>query len=149
MEAGTIGKHSGGGAAANGAGEKPSPSKIIRRGRWLAVADVLSEILMLFAVVAGSFVLWQTFWTGVESSKTQSQQIESSGWFAPATNKDGSMKIAGPQAGDPPVLQQPAYGDLIGQLSIPRFGAKWQRNLVEGTDNMQLARHGLGHYETS
>lgn len=149
MEAETIGKHAGDVAASNGAGENPSSTKIVRRGGWLAVADVLSEILMLFAVVAGSFVLWQTFWTGVEASKTQSQQIESSGWSAPAANADGSTKIAEPQAGDPPVLQQPAYGDLIGQLSIPRFGAKWQRNLVEGTDNVQLARHGLGHYETS
>ncbi len=120
-----------------------------KRHVFETIADVVSDLMFLCAIVAGAFLLWQTFWTGVESSKTQTQQLESSGWSAPAVDSDGSVKIAGPQAGDPPTLRDPAYGDLIGQLSIPRFGAKWQRNLVQGTDNTQLARHGLGHYQGS
>ena len=34
----------------------------------------------------------------------------------------------------------------MAQIYIPRFGQNWERNIVEGTDAAQLARHGLGHY---
>ena len=37
----------------------------------------------------------------------------------------------------------------MSKIYIPRFGAKWVRNIVEGTDIQQLNMHGLGHYSES
>lgn len=105
-----------------------------------AVSLILGDVCLIIAFIAASFVVWQTTWTGVQSAQTQAQQSKDANWSTP------SVKPAKAQSGEPPVLDSPAYGELLGQLYIPRFGAKWQRNIVQGTDSKQLARHGLGHY---
>lgn len=123
-----------------------SPRAGSRFGRAVvSFIGVIGELLIAVAVVAFAYVAWQTFWTGVESTRTQDQQLASSGWSRPGGGDPS--KVAKPQEGEPPAMREPSYGDLLGQLFIPRFGSTWQRNLVEGTDLTQLARHGLGHYE--
>ena len=119
------------------------------RSRVSQVAGVLGEIFLTLAVVCTLYIVWQLWWTGIQSEHTQAQQRQAAAWAAPGSTQQGT-KIAPAQQGDPPAQpQNPHYGDLIAQLYVPRFGEGWSRNIVEGTDAAQLARHGLGHYETS
>ncbi|MFT8705147.1 class E sortase [Bifidobacterium aquikefiricola] len=107
---------------------------------------LLGEILLTLAVVCALYIAWQLWWTGVESEHTQLATRQSSSWTDPG-NANGKVSIAHAQQGNPP--QEPTsakVGDLIAQLYIPRFGSAWSRNVVEGTTNEQLARHGVGRY---
>ncbi|PST47882.1 class E sortase [Bifidobacterium callitrichos] len=124
-----------------------------RNPAWQAVG-ILAELLITMAVICALYIAWQMWWTGVQAERTQVETREQVSWSAPGGSdgtSDGSgTKVAPAQSGDAPVQPQSAnYGDLIAQLYIPRFGQGWQRNIVEGTDAEQLARHGLGHYQTT
>ncbi|NMN00855.1 Sortase family protein [Bifidobacterium sp. DSM 109958] len=132
-----------GGVGTDGGAERRSPG--------LQAVGIVGEILLTLAVVCGLYVAWQMWWTGVESERTQLATRQSVSWSDPAAgNGGGTVTIAAAQEGDPPAQpQDPGSGDLIAQLYIPRFGTNWQRNIVEGVDAEQLARHGLGHYPTS
>jgi LPXTG-site transpeptidase (sortase) family protein len=108
---------------------------------------ILGEILLTLAVVCALYIAWQLWWTGVQSSQSQLQQRQSVSWSAPASS-NGAVAVAKAQQGDPPVQPTSASeGDLVAELYVPRFGSAWQRNIVEGTSNEQLAKHGLGHYQ--
>lgn len=119
-----------------------------RRGPVWQAIGVLSELLITMAVICALYIVWQMWWTGVQAERTQVETREQVSWSDPGSSSD--TKIAEAQTGDVPIQPQKAsYGDLVAQVYIPRFGQNWQRNIVEGTDAEQLARHGLGHYETS
>lgn len=118
-----------------------------RSGVWGALG-ILAELMLTLAALCGLYIAWQMWWTGVQSEHVQEQTRKSAAWSDPADT--ANLKVAAAQQGVPPV--QPAsarYGDLIAQIYIPRFGAQWNRNVVEGTDAVQLNRHGMGHYENS
>jgi sortase A len=105
-----------------------------------------AKLLLALSAVCALYVVWQTWWTGVQSRHVQSVQSQSSGWTMP----EGETRVAMPQAGEPPVQPETAaHADLIAQVYIPRFGDRWERNVVQGTDMEQLNRQGMGHYETS
>ena len=110
-----------------------------------SVLGVLAELLFTFAVICGLYIAWQLWWTGVESEHVQAEQRSQADWTDPASGDQ--VGIAKPQSGDPPTVEKPANeGELFAQIYIPRFGAQWNRNIVEGTSLDQLARHGMGHY---
>lgn len=123
-----------------------SNNKIKRKHHPFKVLfSVIADICILIALIAGCYVFWLEFWTGVESEQQQSSTTQAVGW-----KQADTTKIAPKQDGEPPV--QPTsiqYGGLLGQLYIPRFGDGWNRNLVEGTDWTQLGRNGIGHYQSS
>lgn len=130
----------------------PAAPQSMSRGRRIAntILGVIAEILITFAVIVGGYILWQLWWTGVQSEASQIEQLDSMQWINPKTQGNGQFTIAQPQSGDIPVQPQNAkYGDLIAQLYVPRFGKTWQRNIVQGTDVYQLNRHGVGHYENT
>ncbi|WEV73263.1 class E sortase [Bifidobacterium sp. ESL0790] len=109
---------------------------------------IVAELLFTIAAVCALYVVWQMWWTGVESEHTQIEQRQSVGWSNPATEKN--QQIAPAQNGAPPVQpKQARQGDLIAQIYIPRFGDQWQRNIVEGIDMPELNEHGIGHYPQS
>lgn len=115
--------------------------------KLVSVAEVLGELLITLALVCALYVVWQLWWTGVQSQHRQLETRQSASWSKPAS---GSERVAQPQSGEPPVEPQSASeGDLIAQLYIPRFGEHWERNVVQGTSPAQLAYAGLGHYTTS
>ncbi len=117
-----------------------------RRSVVWDIAGVLGEILLALGIICVLYVVWQLWWTGVDSARTQQAQEQSVSWTTPASTS-GSYKIAKAQAGDPPVDAQPVEGGVVGQIYIPRFGKSWKRLIVQGTSLAQLARHGLGHYD--
>lgn len=109
------------------------------------ILGVVAELMLTLAAICGLHIAWQMWWTGVQAEHAQQQQLQSVGWSDPA--KNGTTKVAQGQQGSPPVEpEQASEGELIAQIYIPRFGDQWRRNIVQGTDAVQLNRHGLGHY---
>nr|WP_236022568.1 class E sortase [Bifidobacterium phasiani] len=114
-----------------------------------SVLGVVIELLFTLAAVCALYIVWQMWWTGVEAEHAQVETRQSADWVDPAAGGD-EVAIAQPQEGDPPVQPEgAAEGDLVAEIYIPRFGDQWVRNIVEGTSQEQLNRHGMGHYETS
>jgi LPXTG-site transpeptidase (sortase) family protein len=115
-------------------------------GAGWQVLGIFAELLLTLAVLCGLYIVWQMWWTGVESERAQDQTRQSAAWSDPGDGKN--LQVAKAQAGDPPVQPTSAnVGDLVAQIYIPRFGAQWNRNVVQGTDAVQLNKHGMGHYE--
>jgi sortase A len=115
---------------------------------WWKAVGLLAEFLLTLGLVCALYVLWQMWWTGVQSEHAQVVQRQSVSWSAPS--KSESTKIAQPQQGDAPVqLSTAKDGDLMGEIYIPRFGDQWMRNIVQGTDLQELNKHGIGHYPSS
>ena len=118
-----------------------------RRVLW-SVLGILGEVLMTLAAVCALYVVWQMWWTGVQSEHTQVETRQSASWSDPAGGD--SSKVAKAQSGDVPVQPTSASdGELIAQVYVPRFGQGWVRNVVEGTDEAELSLHGLGHYPST
>lgn len=135
----------------------PMPDPNARRGLaqpaakcsvlW-SVLGILGEVLMTLAAVCALYVVWQMWWTGVQSEHTQVETRQSASWSDPAGGD--SSKVAKAQSGDVPVQPTSASdGELIAQVYVPRFGQGWVRNVVEGTDEAELSLHGLGHYPST
>lgn len=49
----------------------------------------------------------------------------------------------------PPVAEPPGYGQAIGVVYVPRFGADYARPIMEGTGSDVLDTLGLGHYTST
>lgn len=109
---------------------------------------VLAEIMLTLAAVCGLYIAWMQWWTGVESAHDQYETRQSASWLDNATD---TTKIAAPQSADNVPVQPTTAenGELMGIVYIPRFGADWNRNLVQGIDMQQLNLAGLGHYPMS
>lgn len=122
-------------------------NRIMRRERhpFRVFFSIMADLCLIGAMIAGCYVFWLEYWTGVESEQQQSTTAQAAGW-----NKADATRIAGRQSGQPPAQPQGIqYGGLLGQIYVPRFGDGWNRNLVEGTDWEQLGRNGIGHYQSS
>lgn len=84
-------------------------------------------------IVAGLGVLgwvgWQFFGTGVTANRTMDklEQGLRDEWSAPAPDRE------------------PELGEAIALIRIPRFGADWEKPVVHGVRERDLAR-GVGHY---
>lgn len=120
-------------------------------GVWTALG-ILAEILFTIAAVCALYIVWQLWWTGVQSEHTQYEQSQSVAWSDPSKsgNSTNGVNIAKAQDGTPPIQPKTANtGDMVAQIYIPRFGDQWQRNIVQGTDTPQLNTRGMGHYTAS
>ncbi len=121
---------------------------VAKRSVLWSVLGILGEVLMTLAAVCALYVVWQMWWTGVQSEHTQVETRQSASWSDPAGGD--SSKVAKAQSGDVPVQPTSASdGELIAQVYVPRFGQGWVRNVVEGTDEAELSLHGLGHYPST
>lgn len=120
----------------------------VRRSVMNQVLVIIAELFLTLAAICGLYILWQEWWTGVESAQAQNETVASSSWTSP--DASSTTTIAKAQQGDAPVEEGTyAEGDLVAEVYIPRFGAQWHRTVVEGTTLEQLNKHGLGHYTTS
>lgn len=90
----------------------------------------LGILLLVSGLGLVGWVGWQYFGTGVTSNRTM-DQLEGDlrdQWRAPQ-----------------PTTGKPSAGTPITLLRIPRFGADWEKPVVEGVTADNLAR-GIGHY---
>ena len=137
---GGTGGGTGGPGAADAGGRRQGPL-------WSALG-IIAELLLTMAAVCGLYVVWQMWWTGVQSEHAQVEMRQTANWTSPGSGSTDAVAPA--QEGDPPVQpESAAEGDLIATVYIPRFGDQWERNLVQGTSLTQLNKHGLGHYTES
>nr|WP_241222843.1 class E sortase [Bifidobacterium samirii] len=113
-----------------------------------SILGIVAELLLTMAAVCALYVVWQMWWTGVQSEHAQVEMRQSVNWTSPGSGSTDAVAPA--QEGDPPVQpESAAEGELIATVYIPRFGDQWERNLVQGTSLVQLNKHGLGHYTES
>jgi sortase A len=91
-------------------------------------------VFLVVGVGLLGWVGWQYFGTGVSSNAQMGKAEDSlrNQWKAPAA-------VAKPSTG------LPSTGQAFVLLRIPRFGADWEKPVVEGVDADDLAR-GVGHY---
>lgn len=81
------------------------------------------------------FVVWQVWWTDVESDRAHAATVSS------LSREFGAAPGTGSTATEAADVPEGAFAIV----RVPRFGADYARPLVEGTSSTELAE-GLGHY---
>ena len=125
---------------------KPSRSPVL-----LAV-QIAGELLITAGVIALLFVGWYLWWTNVEADAAQGAAVKQFVQAHPAPAKvpaPAASSGAGgePEYGPPVVAKEPAHGQAIGVIYVPRLGADYSRPIIEGTSQDVLDTLGLGHYQ--
>lgn len=110
--------------------EPDHPAALGRRG-W-KVVSITGELVVTAGIVLLLFVVYELFVTDLFTARDQSRLADR----LQTTWQSSS-------AGQPEV--EPAVGVPMAVLHIPRLGADFERVVVEGTDQDQLAQ-GPGHY---
>ncbi|MCL2595769.1 MAG: sortase, partial [Promicromonosporaceae bacterium] len=119
-----------------------------RRSVGSAIAGVIGELLITAGVLVGLFVVWQWFWTDVVALREQAEILQALPWEPPPPV--AAPPAAEERAVEPPVDPQPAFGEVFGQMYIPRFGPDWVGPLAGGVDRRQIIdRIGVGHFPLS
>lgn len=116
-------------------------------GAGARFVGVAGELLVTLGGLVLLFLVWQLWWTDVESDREHAATVSTlarsfaSGEAvpvpAPSASDGAGAGAASPGAG--------LDGDAFAIVRVPRFGADYARPLVEGTSADELAR-GLGHY---
>lgn len=138
-----------------------------RRRRGLDAAIALTgELLITAGVLLGLYVVWQLFYTDIQSARTQNAALEATDFpesvDAPAVVASGDTVVAAdPEAPlelipdelkvysplGAPILKEPGNAVTFGALWVPRWGADYVKPISEGTDrHLTLDRLGIGHY---
>lgn len=118
--------------------------KLVRRGRAKHVLPLLGALFVLAGLAVGGYLAWQVFGTGIYTDHAQ-QQMRSElqrEWAAANPTLAGSPSVRQMAAAIPPPVPD---GQPLAILEIPRLGAGWQRIIVQGVAQHDLAR-GPGHY---
>lgn len=147
--------------------ESPRPasaSRVSRRGIDRGMVMV-GEILITIGVILGLFVVWQLFYTDVQSGRTQAAALDTLDF--PETTRvvttDGGAATAEPDAPDvvelipedlkvyspdgAPVLGSQREATTFGALHVPRWGYDYVKPISEGTERARvLDPLGIGHY---
>ncbi|WP_225216862.1 class E sortase [Arthrobacter pullicola] len=117
-----------------------------RRGRGSLAVQVIGELLITAGLVLVLFVVWELWWTNIESDRRQEQAMEElfSGFDAPPASTEAA---ALEDYGNPVVLPAPdAEGSTFAAVYIPRFGPEHARPVTQGVGTEVLDTLGLGHY---
>jgi sortase A len=128
---------------------------------------LVGEILITAGVVLGLFVVWQLFYTDVQSDRTQAAALDeltfpetarvaaSTGTGTDETAQPDAptivqmipddLKVYSPEGA--PVLGAQTEATTFGALHVPRWGYDYVKPISEGTDRARvLDRLGIGHY---
>ena len=115
----------------------------VRSHRVAKATQVIGEIMLSLGVVLLLLVVYQLFWTGVETHRAQHTITDDLYAQWGVIPPGGSGLGVGPAK--EPELRQFEEGEGIGFLRIPALGADYAWAVVEGTSLDDLAR-GPGHY---
>jgi sortase A len=105
---------------------------------------VLGELLITVGIVFGLFVVWQLWWTTVQSSQAAETIMSEFQETLPET-----PQVAGElRTDEPPVPAPAAEGETIGVLIVPAWYGKTDNSMpiVEGTATKLLNKAVAGHY---
>lgn len=113
-----------------GAAQEPAAAPRPRRG--MSVVGVLGELVLTGGLIVLLFVVYELLVTDLLTARDQSRLSDT----IHATWKANPAPVA---------EVEPAIGAPVAILHIPRLGSDFERVVIEGTDQTQLAQ-GPGHY---
>lgn len=119
------------------------------------------EVLITVGVLLGLFVVWQLFYTDVQSGRAQDEVLDELAWVEPVIAHGGDastlpdvdvvqlipqdQKNFSPEGA--PVVPTPAIGETFATIHVPRWGAGYVKPISEGVSRREvLDRLGIGHY---
>jgi len=108
-----------------------------------ALARGIGQTLITVGLLALLFVVYELWVTDILAGRQQqqlSEEIQEQWADDPTVTTPGA-----PAAPAPPAPLDVSLGQPFAVLHIPRLGEEWERVVVEGTAQVQLAR-GPGHY---
>jgi sortase A len=116
---------------------------LFRGARAAQLARVGAELIVTAGVLVLLFLAWKLWWNDTVVAREQSsaaQELSEEWAITPG---------AEPAPGEPAVLAEPGHGDVIGNLSVPRWGSDYVRTIAQGTstDVLNSTRLGVGHYD--
>jgi len=124
-------------------------SRTRRGGAVAGVAGVVGELLMTLGALVLLFLVWQLWWTDVESDRAQAATVSSLSREFDAEPVVPEPSAAAPEpsaaAPDPRAAAPELPGEAFAIVRVPRFGADYARPIVEGISTEDLVE-GLGHY---
>lgn len=138
--------------------QTPGAARHRRGPRSLSFVGILGELLILAGALLALFVVWQLFYTDVQSGRVQRAEVEETDWLDPSVvdgivaqdiPDDGfipdSMKMRGI---DPPAMDYPDFVEKFAVMMVPRWGDDYLQAVYEGTTRPDvLDPLGVGHYE--
>jgi sortase A len=141
-----------------------STSSTPHRSKLDRALTYTGEILITLGVVLGLFVVWQLFYTDVQSGRVQDDVLDQLAWVEPVvahgaqdeTLPDVEVVQLIPQdqmnfsPEGAPVVPTPAIGETFATIHVPRWGAGYVKPISEGVDRRAvLDRLGIGHYPST
>lgn len=132
------------------------------RPRGERTITYIGESLITAGVLLGLFVVWQLFYTDVQSGRDQDSVLEELEWVQPVvaqgTGTDGEIvgpdvvqlipedqKHYGPSGA--PILTEPGTASTFATLHVPRWGAGYIKPISQGVSRREvLDKLGIGHY---
>lgn len=113
---------------------------------------VAAVMMIVAGVSALLYVAWLTWGFNVQTKTAQDDAVhglarELVKESPPAKKPDLVVAASAPDFGAPKVATAPAYGESIGIIYVPRFGASYSRPVMEGTESDVIDTLALGHYE--
>ncbi|MBD5784633.1 class E sortase [Cellulosimicrobium terreum] len=125
-----------------GADVRRRPGHARRRGGASAFVGVLGEILITLGVLLGLYVVWQLWWTDVQADRVQAEILQE----LDAPTADPQDVAVAVRRDDPPVMDQPAEGEVFGTLHVPRWDDAVMP-MAQGTDKREVLDKAMaGHY---
>jgi len=126
---------------------------------------LVGEILITAGVILGLFVVWQLFYTDVQSGRTQAAALNELTFpetprVAASTGAGAAAQPAAPalvelipddlkvySPAGAPVLGEQSEATTFGALHVPRWGYDYVKPISEGTSRARvLDALGIGHY---
>ncbi|MCZ2846491.1 class E sortase [Modestobacter sp. VKM Ac-2978] len=115
--------------------DEPAAESPAREPVWRVLTRGFGELMVTAGLVLLLFVVYEVYVTDLLNDRRQDQ----------LTEEIRDVWADTPTSGPPPVLVEPAAGEPIAVLRIPRLGEDYQQVVLQGTEEAQLAQ-GPGHY---
>src|SRR6187551_41025 len=140
---------------------EPQDSPPAQRSGLDRTLTIVGEILITAGVLLGLYVVWQLFYTDVQSERIQEQAVEELEWVEPVTaigsdSSDGTeisivpvipdeLKHTSPDGA--PVIASADNAEIFATLYVPRWGTDYIKPIAEGVTRRDvLDKIGIGHY---
>lgn len=136
----------------------------LKQKNKLNIFSVTGELFVFSGFIVGLFVVWQLFYTDVQSTRTQDELLNTLDWveLAHAQNdtintenndetiliNDGVLPDEYKNTGfDSPVIDTPKFKETFATLSVPRWGPDYIKPITSGVTRKDvLDPLGIGHY---
>ncbi|MET3982268.1 class E sortase [Streptomyces sp. PvR034] len=114
---------------------RPSAQAVLR-----LLVRTFSEACLTVGTVIVLFVGYVLLWTGVKADRAMDGEMDRlhDRWSASAAPAAATPR-------DPAPVPAPERGRAFAEMYIPRFGADWNKPVLEGTAT-DVLKKGLGHY---